>query len=53
MFDSPFSIMVFSVFPIFFIFRFAYLAENENFLQLQLFAVLYLLYILPKFIRQT
>lgn len=34
MFDSPFSIMVFSVFPIFFIFRFAYLAENEDFCNL-------------------
>ena len=34
MFDSPFSIMVFSVFPIFFIFRFAYLAENESFCNL-------------------
>ena len=34
MFDSPSSIMFFSVFPAFFIFRFAYLAENEDFCNL-------------------
>ena len=34
MFNSPLSIMVFSVLPIFFIFRFAYLAENESFCNL-------------------
>lgn len=34
MFDSPLSIMFFSVLPIFFIFRFAYLAENESFCNL-------------------
>ena len=34
MFNSPLSIMAFSVLPIFFIFRFAYLAENESFCNL-------------------
>ena len=34
MFDSPSSIMLFSVFPAFFIFRLAKLSENEDFCNL-------------------